>query len=137
MTEKYSDVRFLRNLFFASAAVALLSAYPVSVYATAFQIYSIITGYIISLVIALVGFFLNKKAYEKSLRSFMVMVFGGIGIRMIITAISLVIALTLLKLDPVVLVLSVMFFYFLFISLEIYFLHRKTGEDKLNLKTTR
>lgn len=137
MTGKYSDVQFLRNLFIASAAVALLSAYPIAVYASSFQLFSIITGYFISLVIALIGFFLNKNAYEKSMKNFMVMVFGGIGIRMIITGILLVIALLFLKLDTVTLVSSVMFFYFLFISLEIHFLHRKTSEDKLNLNTTR
>jgi len=57
----------------------------------------------------------------------MVIVFGSMTLRLVIVAIFLVILLTYTQLDSISLVSSVFFFYFLFVSLEIYFLTKKPG----------
>ena len=84
---------------------------------------------------------INELAFKKSVKSFMVIVFGGMGIRMMFIAISIVILLYIAGLDEVTLVASVFFFYILFIVLEINYLHtkqllnKKTAADSQSLGT--
>lgn len=60
----------------------------------------------------------------------MMLVFGGMGIRLILVMLFLVILIQFTTLDSISLVGSVFFFYTLFISIEIYFLHKKQLQVK-------
>ena len=124
---KKNDMMFLKYSLILSLVVLLVAIYPVYVYASKIQIYSIITGYLISLFNIVIGYSMNRSALNKNVKSFMVIVFGSMGLRLVIVAIFLVILLTYTQLDSISLVSSVFFFYFLFVSLEIYFLTKKTG----------
>jgi len=126
---KKNDMMFLKYSLFLSVAVLLIAFYPVYVYASKIQIYSIITGYLISLLNIIIGYSLNRSALNKSVKSFMVIVFGSMGLRLIFVAIVLVILLTYTRLESMSLVSSVFFFYFLFVALEIYFLTKKTKKS--------
>ena len=118
---------FLKYSLILSLVVLLIAFYPVYVYASKIQVYSIITGYLISLFNIIIGYSLNRSALNKNVKSFMVIVFGSMTLRLVIVAIFLVILLTYTQLDSISLVSSVFFFYFLFVSLEIYFLTKKPG----------
>ena len=94
------------------------------------------SGYIISLINAIIGYKLNTMAFNKPTKSFMVLVFGGMGIRLIVVMLFLVILIQFTALDSLSLVGSVFFFYTLFISIEIYFLHKIQRQvKKHNLDT--
>ncbi len=116
---------FIKQLIIASLIAIIIASYPVYAYANKVQVYSIICGYIIGLINALAGFKLNELAFKKPVKMFMVIVFGGMGIRMMFIAISIVILLYFAKFDEVSLVASVFFFYILFVALEIIYLHKK------------
>lgn len=125
MSAKNSDSRFFKYIISASLIVIIVSVYPVTVYASKIQLYSFICGYIISLINALLGYKLNTMAFNKSVKSFMVLVFGGMGIRLIIVILFLLVLLQFTSLEAMSLTGSVFFFYVLFITIEIYFLHTK------------
>jgi uncharacterized membrane protein (UPF0136 family) len=122
---KGKDLNFIKHLVIASIIAFVLAVYPVYAYASKLQVYSIISGYVIGLLNALVGYKLNNLAFNKPVKSFMVIVFGGMGVRMMFIAITILILLYFAKLDEVSLVASVFFFYMLFVALEINYLHRK------------
>ena len=126
---------FLKYILVYSAVVLLIAIYPIFFFATKVQALSIAVGYIISFINVLIGYTLNKSALGKNTKSFMVMVLGGMGIRLMIVAILLVLLLNYTQLESISLVSSVFFFYFLFISIEIYFLLKKPGEMGKEVKT--
>ncbi len=126
---KKNDVMFLKYALLLSLIVLLIAIYPVYKFASEIQIYSFITGYLISFINVVIGFSFNRTAISKSVKSFMVIVFGSMALRLILVAIILVILLTYTQLESMSLVSSVFFFYFLFVSLEIYFLTRKSNKS--------
>jgi hypothetical protein len=129
---KKFDFGFLKYVLIASIIVFVVASYPVYLYASPEQIKAIVYGYLISLVNVVIGFSLNNAALGRKTKSFMVMVFGGMLIRMLIVAVLLLALLYIARLEPVMLTASVFFFYFLFISIEIKFLHKKIKTEKQN-----
>lgn len=121
---------FFKYIIISSLFVIVLGAYPIWKYFTVTQINSFVFGYIISLINAIIGYKLNTIAFSKPTKSFMVIVFGGMGIRLIVVMLFLVILIQFTSLDSFSLVGSVFFFYMLFISIEIYFLHKKQMQAK-------
>ena len=122
------DPAFLKYVLYASVIILIISFYPVYLYLSAAQIRSIIYGYLLSLLNVIIGYALISNAFDKKTKSFMIIVFGGMGVRMLFMAIMLLILLYIAQLEPVSLVSSVFFFYFLFISIEIKFLYRKSSK---------
>ena len=131
MARKF-DFGFLKYVLIASIIVFVVISYPVYHYASPEQTEAIIYGYLISLVNVIAGFGLNNAALGRKAKSFMVMVFGGMLIRMLIVAVLLLILLYFAGHEPVMLTASFFFFYFLFISIEIKFLHKKIKTEKQN-----
>lgn len=119
------EVPFFKIIFTASLVAVILLAYPAIKYAASVQIYSFIAGFLISLANAVLGFSLNEMAFKKSARSFVIIIVGGMGIRMIILGIFLVILLQFPVFELTSLVATVFFFYILYMSIEIYYLHYK------------
>ena len=133
MESKINDSGFYKHIIISSLVVILLSIYPVSVYVSNIQFYSIISGYVIGLLNAIAGYKLNTIALNKSVKSFMVIVFGGMGLRMILIAILILILLYFVKLDEISLVASVFFFYILFVTIELVHLHKRQLKIKNEL----
>lgn len=136
MENKGADSGFYRQIIISSLIVFLIAIYPVSVYASNIQFYSVIAGYVIGLLNAIAGYNLNVLALNKSVKSFMVIVFGGMGVRMIIIAILILILLYFVKLDEISLVSSVFFFYILFVIIELIFLNKRQSGLKNKLAST-
>lgn len=130
MRNSYKNSAFFKYLAFSSFLVIIIASYPVWKYFDTVQINSFIYGYFISLINALIGYKLNTMAFNRSTKSFMVLVFGGMGIRMLIVMLLLVLLIQFTSLDSLSLVGSVFFFYTLFITIEIYFLHKKQLQAK-------
>ena len=123
---------FFKFIVLSSLIVIVLGSYPVWKYFTVNQINSFVFGYIVSLMNAIIGYKLNTMAFGKPTKTFMMLVFGGMGIRLILVMLFLVILIQFTTLDSLSLVGSVFFFYTLFISIEIYFLHKQQLQVKKN-----
>lgn len=121
---------FFKFIVLSSLIVIILGSYPVWKYFTVNQINSFVFGYIVSLMNAIIGYKLNTMAFGKPTKTFMMLVFGGMGIRLILVMLFLVILIQFTTLDSLSLVGSVFFFYTLFISIEIYFLHKQQLQVK-------
>ena len=133
MTEiRKFDPLFFKYILIASVIVLIAAFYPVYVYASSLQIKSIIYGYLLSVINVLAGYGLTGIAFDKKVKSFMIIVFGGMIVRMFLVAALLLLLLYIARLDEISLVASVFFFYFLFISIEIKFLYKKSSESKTN-----
>ncbi len=122
------DPAFLKYVLYASVIVLIVSFYPVYMYLSPAQIMAIIYGYLLSLLNVIIGYALISNAFEKKTKSFMIIVFGGMGVRMLLVAIMLLILLYIVQLEPVSLVSSVFFFYFLFMAIEIKFIYKKSSK---------
>ncbi|HMT11211.1 MAG TPA: hypothetical protein PKA39_06260 [Ignavibacteria bacterium] len=131
-----NDLNFLKYAAIISLILIAAASYPVYKYATEIQIYSFAAGYAISLLNALLGYKLNTMAFGKPTKSFMMLVFGGMGIRLLIVMLILLIILVYSPLDSMSLVGSVFFFYTVFIILEIYFLQKQQAQAKKDNKIT-
>lgn len=131
-----NDLNFLKYAGLISLILIAAASYPVYKYATEIQIYSFAAGYGISLLNALLGYKLNTMAFGKPTKSFMMLVFGGMGIRLLIVMLILLIILVYTPLDSMSLVGSVFFFYTVFIILEIYFLQKQQAQAKKDNKIT-
>lgn len=125
-----SEHSFVRNVLISSLAVLLIAAYPAKVYLNRLQIISFICGFLVSLINAFVGYRLNEIALNKSVKSFMIVIFGGMGIRILFMAILLLVLLKIAGLDEVSLVGSAFLFYIIFVSLEILYFH--TRQNSMN-----
>jgi len=119
------EVSFFKIIFTASLVAVILSVYPTVKYAATVQIYSFIAGFIISVVNAVIGYSLNEMAFKRSAKSFLVIVVGGMGIRIVILGIFLVILTQFPVFELTSLIASVFFFYVLYMAIEIYYLHNK------------
>lgn len=130
---KSSEPSYIKNVIVASIVVAIMSGYPIIVYLNVNQFYSICAGFVISLLNAIIGNFMNEMAFNKSVKSFMILVFGGMGIRLLIMGILLLLFIYYGSFNSVYLVSSLFFFYVLFVSMEIWYLHkRKAGPVKID-----
>ncbi len=134
--KSYNDLNFLKYAAIISLILIAAASYPIYKYATEIQIYSIAAGYGISLLNAFIGYKLNTMAIGKPTNSFMILVFGGMGIRLLLVMLILLILLVYSSLDSMSLVGSVFFFYTVFIILEIYFLQKLQGQVKKDNKIT-
>jgi hypothetical protein len=130
---KKLDLHFIRNIFITSVIVLIISAYPIHLYATTNQLSSIFYGYLISLINILIGYGFNEIALSKSPKKFMAVIFGSLLLRLMLMSVILLILLSYTSLDTISLVASLFFFYFLFISLEIHFLFKKSSGKNLKL----
>jgi hypothetical protein len=126
------DPAFLKYVLTASVIVLIISFYPVYLYLSPAQAVSVLCGYFLSLINVIIGYALISNAIDKKTKSFMIIVFGGMGVRILVIAAVLLILLYVAHLEPVSLVSSVFFFYFLFMSIEIKFLYSRTSNSKLN-----
>ena len=131
--EKRPDPHFIRNIIVVSLIVLIAAFYPIYAYASGVQVISVICGYATSLVNVLLGYMINELAFNKKVKSFMLIVLGGMSVRMFMVMIILILLLTYSNLDTVSLVLSVFFFYFLFIAIEIHALYKKSDSKKIKI----
>ena len=129
MFEKF-DFRFVKNLFAASLIILFFSLYPVYIYASENQIISFVYGYAISLANVLTGFGLIEIAMKQDIKKFMAIIFSGMVLRIFLSAILLVIILSLSTADTKGLIGSFFLFYLVFTVLEIRFVHGMKTDQK-------
>ena len=94
----------------------------------------IISGYFVSLIIFLLGFFSIIWAFKKSLKVFMATVLGGIFVRFVLIAIALFLFMNYTQFDVIYFVLSFFIFYIIYQFYEIRFINIKLSKGKKWLK---
>jgi len=78
---------------------------------------------ILSAVNIVISFMILTSSYNKDIKSFMVFYFGGMGIRLLFLLLIIFIVLKFMQIDIFVFILSLFVLYFIFQTLEIYYVH--------------
>jgi hypothetical protein len=124
------DWSFLKLVFFCFTCTAVLTYYPISEFATANVIHSIIAGGIISLVNLLLGYVAIEISFERSHTTFLKYVLGGMVIRLMLMWGVLLILIRFCHFHSASLMLSLLFFYAMNLVLEIFYLQKRVTSKK-------
>ncbi len=94
----------------------------------------IIFGFIVSLIIFILGFFSINWAFKKSLKLFMATVLGGIFVRFALIAVALFLFMRYTDIHILYFILSFFVFYIIYQFYEIRFINMKLSKGKKWLK---
>jgi hypothetical protein len=96
--------------------------------------FEIISGYIVSFVIFVLGFLSIIWAFKKSLKIFMATVLAGMFVRFVLIAIALFLFMKYTRIDILYFILSFFVFYIIYQFYEIRFINMKLSKGKKWLK---
>jgi hypothetical protein len=111
-------VRFLKTLLVVTVVLAVLLAYPVTAWMSDHQQHAVYASGIMAFANVILGYFILAYGIDKPTSLFMISVFGGMGVRMALILGALAILLVN-KYHPLVLSLSFMGFYVIFMIVDI------------------
>jgi len=120
-----SDMKFPRQILLATLTVGLLASYPMYLWADREVVVGVLTGGLISLVNVLIGYVSVEFAFNKSNATFLKVVLGGMGVRLSLIAVTLIVLIKVFSVHLYSLISSMLFFYFLYITFEILFINKK------------
>lgn len=113
----------------------LVAIYPVTHYFPTEVLVSAILGCAIGLVNVFVGYGLILYSFDKSNTVFFKSIIGGLALRLIFIGLSIFILIKIFNINMFGLVVSLFFYYFLFLALEIIFLNKKLLTKNVKQKT--
>jgi len=121
-------LRFPKYSFAIIAGILIISVYPVYSLGGLDILVAVLVGGLIAVVNAAAGFLSIIYAFDKSNTTFIKVIVGGMGIRLMALAAIVFIAFKVLALNVVAFTISLFFFYFLSAAAEIIFLNRAAAQ---------
>jgi len=119
------DKRFPLQVIGTLIVVALASAYPMVRYGSPEILVAASVGGLLSTVNVLVGFLAIEYSFNKSYTTFLKMVLGGMGVRMALMLVALLVLIKVVGLHTAALTVSLLGFYVIFLILEVLFIQKK------------
>ena len=123
--------KFIRNIvifyLLSFIVILILKNYEII---TELSFYSIIYAGILNLVNVLTAVLLFHYSLKSSHSSFMILNFGGLGIRIFFLLFGFVLVIKLLNIDKYAFILVFFLFYFISLSLEVMYFLRTTTKNK-------
>jgi hypothetical protein len=123
---------FYLQILFTVAITLILGLYPVLYYLPNDMIISIACGASVSIINVLIGNYLIHYAINKPNRVFFKAIIGGLAVRLFFIGIALVCMVKVFKINILGLVISLFFYYFLFLVLEIMYLNKRLLKRNIN-----
>ena len=120
-----ADKRFPLQVLGALVVVALLGAYPTFRFASPEIVLAMGVGALLSTVNVLLGFMAIEYSFDKSYTTFLKVVLGGMGVRMALMLVALIVLIKVVELHAVALTVSLLSFYLIFLVLEVVFIQKK------------
>jgi hypothetical protein len=124
------DWSFLRLVLYCFLGAAVLTIYPISEFATAEVVRSVIAGGIMSLINLLLGYLAIEISFDRSHTTFLKYVLGGMVGRLMLMWGVLLILIRFYGFHSASLMLSLLFFYVLNLVLEIFYLQKRVSSVK-------
>jgi len=112
---------FLFTIFVTTLFVFLIVN---SFLTTANEVWIVLAAWALALVHVISGFYMSRWAIAKPAKTFLTIVMGGMGLRMLMVAIAIVVLIKLLNVDVELFVITFGIYYFLFQIVEIHFINR-------------
>jgi hypothetical protein len=128
--------QFIKTVLLILAGLGLALAYPLYAWCSAPVVNAIVASATIAFVNALLGFFSLEYAIDKSNNTFMIAVFGGMGVRMGLILATITILLVT-GTHPLALALSLMGFYVVYLVAEIIYVTRELTRRSQKAKQAR
>lgn len=122
--------RHNKNISIAAAALILLAGYPLYRFYGSDVVVAFLIAIFLTFLNAVVGFYYIDKYFSASLNDFMKMVFGSMGVRLLVLALIFVGLLGFTKIHEVSFTASLFISYILFSVIEIYFLNKKASKTE-------
>ncbi|HEY6192991.1 MAG TPA: hypothetical protein VI215_11775 [Bacteroidota bacterium] len=122
-----TDWSFPRQVLITLLVVACGAAYPLMKYGTAEILRAVLAGAAITTMNVLAGYAAIEYSHGKSASTFLKYVLGGMGVRLMAVAAVLVALIRVFGFEVSALVWSMVFFYVIFLILELMFIQKKFG----------
>jgi hypothetical protein len=119
------DKRFPLQVLGALIVVGCAGAYPMIRYGSPEILIAASVGTLLSTVNVLVGFFAIEYSFNRSYTTFLKTVLGGMGVRMALMLVALLVLIKAVGLHTVALTVSLLGFHLIFLILEVLFIHKK------------
>lgn len=119
------DWTFPRRIFIAIIIICLAGGYPLWVYGTYEISKAVFAGAILATVNVLLGYAAIEYSLRKSTTTFFKVVLGGMGLRLLMMAVVLVILIKFFKYHVGALIGSLGLFYVVFLFLEVTYINKK------------
>jgi len=118
---------FPKQVFVVLLLSIVATAYPLVRFASDRFIAAAALGAALTTVNVLVGYAAIEYSIGKSAATFLKFVLGGMGVRMLLMALVIGLAIKMFDVDVVGLVSSIGVFYVIFLALEIFFIQKRVG----------
>lgn len=94
---------------------------------------AVVSGaYALALLHVLSGFYMTRWALEKPMKLFMTIVMGGMGLRLLLVGIVLIVLIRLIRIDMTLFIITFGIYYILFQIVELFFINRGLHKKKLS-----
>lgn len=116
--------------------VAAFGVYPLLKFASEEIIRGVTAGIVLSVLNVMLGYAAIEYSTNKSYSHFVQVVLGGIAIRLVVIAGSLLLLILFFKIHPVSLVTSLFGMYVIFLALEVLYIHN-TWQKKIDVQNLK
>lgn len=117
-------------MFLTLIVFTAIGIYPLVHYGTPEVIKSIVAGCIISVLNVFIGYFAIEYAFDKSNKTFIKAVLGGMGIRLVATLTAVLVLIEVFEYHILSFVSSLLIFYFIFLLYEVLYFNKKLSLRK-------
>ena len=128
------DRKFLGQALVVVVVVGVASAYPLLMFFSNEVLVAALAGCLLSVLNALAGLLTVEYAFDKPSGTFMKVVLGSMGVRMIVLLGAFYLLIEVFGLHTTALTLFLLGFYIIFLTLEVLFIKRKI--EMQNPRTT-
>ncbi len=124
------DWSFPRQIFLAIMIIGCVGTYPLLKFGTIKIFEAVIVGAILTTVNVLLGYAAIEYSLGKSTTTFFKFVIGGMGIRLFLMAVILVLLIKVFQLHVGALIGSMGIFYVAFLTLEVFYIQKKINSKQ-------
>ena len=119
------DWSFPKQVILALIIIGGLGAYPILRFGSRELMSAVLMGALLTTLNVLLGYAAIEYSMHKSMTTFFKIVIGGMGIRMLLLAIILVVLIKVFQFNVLYLISSIGIFYIVFLIIEILFIQKK------------
>ena len=123
---------FPKQILVALIVVSWIGSYPLMKYGNAEVIRAAVAGAILATINVLLGYAAIEYSIGKSSATFVIYVFGGMGVRLFGMTGILLVMLKVLGFDVVALVASLGIFYVIFLTMEIIYIQKRMSTTHIS-----
>jgi hypothetical protein len=120
----------LKQVITALLGSFLIASYPLALYANQEVIAAVVAGALLGTLNVIIGYTAIEYAFTKSMTTFTAVVIGGMGLRLMLLLGVMVLFILVFNVHTVALTVSLIYFYAVYLILEILYIQKKVHLHK-------